>query len=356
MSVELITSVKPVKALWKNIISRDDLRLQLTMWQATAKYRLRLRFEMSSGQQQTPAEPLAVHEIARILNLSETDWEIRGKYAAKLRLELLQRCAARPQGKLILVTAITPTSHGEGKTVVSIGLAQALHRLGRRAIVTLRQPSLGPIFGLKGGATGGGMSQVIPPELINLHFTGDFHAITAAHNLLAAMIDSHIFHGNELSIDIDNVFWPRAVDMDDRALRHITVGQGGKSSGVPRETGFVITAASEVMAILALADSLADLRHRLDNIVIGLNKTGGLVRAADLQCTGAMMVLLHDAILPNLVQTTEHTPALVHAGPFANIAHGTCSVLAQKMALGLAEFVVNETGFAADLEIGRAHV
>ena len=247
------------------------------------------------------------------------------------------------------MTAITPTSHGEGKTVVSIGLAQALDQMGRKAIVTLREPSLGPVFGLKGGATGGGQSQVIPSHMINLHFNGDFHAVTAAHNLLAAMIDSHVYHDNRLRIDIDNIFWPRTIDMNDRALRHVIVGLGGKLNGVPRETGFVITAASEIMAILALANSRADLRRRLNDIVAGFTLDGGVVRAGDLECTGAMMVLLNEAIMPNLVQTTEHTPALVHAGPFANIAHGTSSVIAQKMALGLAEFVVNEAGFGADL-------
>ncbi|MEQ1885100.1 MAG: formate--tetrahydrofolate ligase [Bryobacteraceae bacterium] len=294
-------------------------------------------------------EPRPISEIAASLGIRVEELEIRGAHVGKLRLELLDRWAFQVQGKLVLVTAVTPTNHGEGKTVVSIGLAQGLRKLGRKAVVTLRQPSLGPIFGLKGGATGGGKSQVLPAELINLHFTGDFHAIAAAHNLLAAMIDSHIYHGNALDIDAASITWPRTVDMNDRALRHITVAEGGKSNGLPRESGFVITAASEIMAILALASSREDLRQRLERIVIGFRKDGSPVRAKDLQCTGAMMVLLRDAILPNLVQTSEHTPALIHAGPFGNIAHGTCSVLAQKMALGLADFVVNETGFAADL-------
>ena len=299
-----------------------------------------------------PTDPAALWPISGIaerMGIPAGYLEYYGKFTAKLRLELLDRCTASPPGKLVLVTAITPTSHGEGKTVVSIGLAQAFKYVGHSAIVTLREPSLGPVFGLKGGATGGGRSQVIPGEMINLHFNGDFHAVTAAHNLLAAMIDAHLHHGNALRVDVDNIFWPRTIDMNDRSLRHVIVGLGGKVNGVPRETGFVITAASEVMAILALAASRADLRRRLNEIVIGYTLDGGVVRAGDLGCTGAMMVLLNEAIMPNLVQTSEHTPALVHAGPFANIAHGTSSVIAQKVALGLAEFVINETGFGADL-------
>jgi formate--tetrahydrofolate ligase len=290
-----------------------------------------------------------IREIADKLQIPDPYLEYYGKYTAKLRLELLGDAVSPRHGKLILVTAITPTSHGEGKTVVSIGLAQAIERLGRRSLVTLREPSLGPVFGLKGGATGGGKAQVLPSEIINLHFNGDFHAVTAAHNLLAAMIDSHIHNSNQLQIDVDNIFWPRAIDMNDRALRHIIVGLGGKVNGVPRETGFVITAASEVMAILALANSRQDLRRRLGEIVIGFDLNGKVLRAGDLGATGALMVLLNEAIMPNLVQTTEHTPALVHAGPFANIAHGTSSVISQKMALKLAEYVINETGFGADL-------
>ncbi len=287
-----------------------------------------------------------IRQIADKLEIPDDLLEYYGKYTAKLRLELLDRPA---RGKLILVTAITPTSRGEGKTVVSIGLAQALEQSGRRAVVTLREPSLGPVFGLKGGATGGGRSRVEPSQIINLHFNADFHAVTAAHNLLAAMIDSHLHHANGLRLDVDNLFWPRAIDMNDRALRHVIVGLGGKVNGVPRETGFVITAASEIMAILALAGSRADLRRRLSEIVIGYDLEGKVVRARDVEATGAMMVLLNEAIMPNLVQTTEHTPALVHAGPFANIAHGTSSVLAQKMGLALADYVINETGFGADL-------
>lgn len=290
---------------------------------------------------------LFIRSVADKLGISEDDLEYYGKYTAKLRLELLNGRARR--GKLILVTAVTPTSHGEGKTVVSIGLTQGLQKLGKSAVVTLREPSLGPVFGLKGGATGGGRSQVIPSEMINLHFNGDFHAVTSAHNLLAAMIDAHLHHGNELRIDVDDIPWPRALDMNDRALRHVIVGLGGKVNGIPRETGFVITAASEVMAILALASDREDLRKRLGSIVIGSSLDGKPVRAEDLKATGAMMVLLNEAIMPNLVQTTEGAPALVHAGPFANIAHGTSSVISQSMALGLADYVVNETGFGADL-------
>ncbi|MBI5085392.1 MAG: formate--tetrahydrofolate ligase, partial [Acidobacteria bacterium] len=290
---------------------------------------------------------LLIREVADKLGIPDDYLEYYGKYTAKLRLELLDRGERR--GKLILVTAITPTSHGEGKTVVSIGLTQALAKLGKQAVVTLREPSLGPVFGLKGGATGGGRSQVIPSEMINLHFNGDFHAVTSAHNLLAAMIDSHLHHGNQLRIDVDNIYWPRALDMNDRALRHVIVGLGGKVNGVPRETGFVITAASEVMAILALARDRADLRKRLGEIAIGLDLEGKVVRAEDLRATGGMMVLLNEAIMPNLVQTTEGAPALVHAGPFANIAHGTSSVISQRMGLQLADYVVNETGFGADL-------
>ena len=290
-----------------------------------------------------------VREIAAKAGIPESYLEYYGKYTAKIRLEFLTEAVSPPRGKLILVTAITPTSHGEGKTVVSIGLAQAIEQCGRKAVVTLREPSLGPVFGLKGGATGGGKSQVIPSEMINLHFNGDFHAVASAHNLLAAMIDSHIHHGNARRIDVDNLFWPRTLDMNDRALREVIVGLGGKLNGPPRETGFVITAASEVMAILSLANSRADLRARLGAIVVGYDLDGGVVRARDLEATGGMMVLLNEAVMPNLVQTTEHTPAIVHAGPFANIAHGTSSILAQKMALQTAEYAVNETGFGADL-------
>lgn len=292
---------------------------------------------------------LPIRQIADQLQIPDEYLVYYGQQMAKLRLRLLANEKRAAQGKLILVTAITPTKHGEGKTVVSIGLSQALNQLGKKAIVTLREPSLGPVFGVKGGAAGGGKAQVHPAERINLHFTGDFHAVTSAHNLLAATIDSHIHHSNELRFDVDNIFWPRTMDMNDRALRHLVVGLGGKSSGVPRETGFVITAASEIMAVLGLATSRADLRHRLNEIVLGYSLDGNLIRVRDLQATGAMMVLLNEAIMPNLVQTSENTPAFVHTGPFANIAHGTSSVVSQKMALALAEYVVNESGFGADL-------
>jgi formate--tetrahydrofolate ligase len=291
---------------------------------------------------------LPVTEIARRLDIPDNALLPYGPDFAKLKLDLLD--GGRPdRGKLILVTAMTPTSHGEGKTVVSIGLTQGIAKLGKRAVATLREPSLGPVFGLKGGATGGGRAKVLPAERINLHFTGDFHAITSAHNLLAAAVDSQLHFGNETRLDVDSVSWPRAMDMNDRALRHVIVGLGGKANGVPRETGFVITAASEIMAILALASSPSDLRHRLDDIVVGFGLDGGAVRARSLGVTGSMMVLLRDALMPNLAQTSEHAPAIVHAGPFANIAHGTSSVLAQRMGLKLADYVVNECGFGADL-------
>ena len=292
---------------------------------------------------------LPIGQIAEKLNIDQQYIEPWGAHMAKLRLELLSETRPATRRKLILVTAMTSTSSGEGKTVTSIGLGQALERLGKRTIVTLREPSLGPVFGLKGGATGGGQSQVLPRERINLHFTGDFHALTSAHNLLAAMLDAHIHHGNELRVDVNNILWPRAMDMNDRALRSVVTGLGGRNNGPARESAFVITAASEIMAILALAADRADLQKRLSRIVVGFDLDGKPVSADDLKATGGMMVLLTDAIMPNLVQTTEHTPAIVHAGPFANIAHGTSSVLAQRIGLHLADYVVNETGFASDL-------
>jgi formate--tetrahydrofolate ligase len=292
---------------------------------------------------------LPIEVIADKLGIAGDRMRVLGPHMAKLPLDLLDGSSASPPGRLILVTAITPTRQGEGKTVVAIGLSQALEQLGRRAVVTLREPSLGPLLGMKGGGTGGGRSRVLPAERINLHFTGDFHAITAAHNLLAAAMDSHLYHGNELRLVPDTLSWPRAMDMDDRALRRITIGLGGLANGTPRDTGFIITAASEIMAILALSLSRTDLRRRLESIVIGYDENDRPVRAGELGITGAMMVLLNDAILPNLVQTTEGTPALVHAGPFANIAHGTSSVIAQSIGLRFAEFVVNEAGFGADL-------
>ena len=272
-----------------------------------------------------------------------------GEQSAKVRLDLLRDPAFTPTGKFILVTAITPTSAGEGKTVVSISLTQGLERIGKRVVATLREPSLGPVFGIKGGATGGGRSQVLPAEKINLHFNGDFHAITAAHNLLAAAIDWHLHQGNRLRLDINSLTWPRTMDMNDRALRQIIVGLGGKSNGLPRQTGFVITAASEIMAIMGFATSYDDLRERLGRIAIGLDQDGRIVRAEELGMTGAMMVLLRDALLPNIAQTTEGTPVFVHTGPFGNIAHGTSSLVSQQMALRCADYVVNEAGFGADL-------
>lgn len=272
-----------------------------------------------------------------------------GEQSAKVRLELLQDPALTPTGKFILVTAITPTSAGEGKTVVSISLTQGLERIGKRVVATLREPSLGPVFGIKGGATGGGRSQVLPAEKINLHFNGDFHAITAAHNLLAAAIDWHLHQGNKLRLDINSLTWPRTMDINDRALRQVIVGLGGKSNGLPRQSGFVITAASEIMAIMGFATSYDDLRERLGRIAIGLDQDGRIVRAGELGMTGAMMVLLRDALLPNIAQTTEGTPVFVHTGPFGNIAHGTSSLVSQQMALRCADYVVNEAGFGADL-------
>ena len=300
---------------------------------------------------------LPIERIAAKLNLTEDLYEKRSPVSAKLSLGLLQdsRFAAgsNQRGHLVLVTATTPTVSGEGKTVTSIGLAQGLERIGKRAILTSREPSLGPVFGMKGGAAGGGRSQVEPAEKINLHFHGDFHAITSAHNLLSALIDSHLFHGNELDLDPNGITWPRTLDMNDRALRSITVSVTApdkkQREGSNRPSGFLITAASEIMAILALAQDREDLRTRLARIVIGQDRKGNPIRSADLNATGPMMALLAEALLPNLVQTTEGTPATVHCGPFANIAHGTSSVISQKMGMQLADYVINETGFASDL-------
>jgi formate--tetrahydrofolate ligase len=292
---------------------------------------------------------LPIQTIAGKLNLPDAHFEPIGRYGAKLNLEILSDPAFPRRGKLILVTATSPTASGEGKTVTSIGLTQGLTYIGKKATITSREPSLGPVFGMKGGAAGGGKSQIEPSQKINLHFHGDFHAITSAHNLLAALIDAHIFHGNDLDLDAAQITWPRAMDMNDRALRRITIDIGEKKGALTRNTGFVITAASEVMAILAMANGLEDLRRRLDAIVIGVTRSGKPVRAADLGATGAMMALLAEAIMPNLAQTTEGTPAMVHAGPFANIAHGTSSVVSHDMGLRLADYVVNEAGFAADL-------
>ncbi|MDZ7715553.1 MAG: formate--tetrahydrofolate ligase [Balneolaceae bacterium] len=297
--------------------------------------------------QQTPMKHMR-HFMAK-LELDEENFEFYGKYTGKIRLNVLEKFKDRPNGKLILVTAITPTPAGEGKTLTSIGLTQGMNRIGKKTMVTLREPSLGPVFGIKGGAAGGGYSQVIPMERINLHFNGDIHAIGTAHNLLAAMLDNHIFKGNELEIDITNPLWNRAMDMNDRALRNIVVGLGGRVNGIPRESGFLITAASEIMAILSLASSRSDLKERLGRIVVGYNKNGEVVRAKDLEAHEAMAVVLNEAIMPNLVQTTEHNPALVHGGPFANIAHGTSSILANRIGLKLADYVITEAGFGADL-------
>jgi len=292
---------------------------------------------------------LPIQAVARKLDIPEKYFEPIGIYGGKVRLELLADPAYKRRGKLILVTATTPTASGEGKTVTAIGLTQGLALLGKRVVITSREPSLGPVFGMKGGAAGGGLSKIEPSAKINLHFHGDFHAISSAHNLLATLIDAHLFHGNDLGLDPDGITWPRTMDMNDRALRRIAVSLEGKKEGAGRKTGFVITAASEIMAIVALAKDLKDLRRRLDSIVVGVTGDGKPVRASDLQATGGMMALLADAILPNLVQTTDGTPAFVHAGPFGNIAHGTSSVLSQQMALRLADYVVNEAGFAADL-------
>ncbi len=300
-----------------------------------------------------PKNLLPIEAIAAKLDLPEALYEKRSPVSAKLSLALLDDPRFHRNGKLILVTATTPTVSGEGKTVTSIGLVQGLEKIGKRAILSSREPSLGPVFGMKGGAAGGGQSQVEPAEKINLHFHGDFHAITSAHNLLAALIDSHLFHGNELDLDPAGITWPRSLDMNDRALRSITVSvtppDRRQRDGANRSSGFLITAASEIMAILSLATGREDLRARLARIVIGQNRSGQPVRAADLNATGPMMALLAEALLPNLVQTTEGTPATVHCGPFANIAHGTSSVISQQMGLRVADYVVNETGFASDL-------
>jgi formate--tetrahydrofolate ligase len=306
------------------------------------KYDIKSDIEIAQG-----AKLLHIREIAAQLGLSEDDIDYYGRYKAKISLDVLK---GRPlKGKLILVSAITPTPAGEGKSTTTIGLAQALNKMGKQCTIALREPSLGPCFGTKGGAAGGGYSQVVPMEEINLHFTGDIHAIGAAHNLLAAMIDNHIQHGNELAIDPKKIYWKRAVDMNDRALRNIVVGLGGSAHGVPRESGFMITVASEVMAILCLSESIADLKQRLGSIIIAENHSGEPVSVADLNAQGAMAALLKEALKPNLVQTLENTPAIIHGGPFANIAHGCNSVLATKMALALSDYVVTEAGFGADL-------
>ncbi len=289
-----------------------------------------------------------ISEIAGELGLDSEDLELYGKYKAKVHLDIIQAKADRPLGKYIDVTAITPTPLGEGKTVTTIGVSQALAKIGKRVITCIRQPSLGPVFGIKGGAAGGGYSQVVPMEDLNLHLTGDIHAVSLANNLLAAYIDSHLLHGNKLDIDPLAITWRRVVDISDRALRQIVIGLGGRENGYARETGFDIAVASEIMAILALARDLKDMRTRLGAIVIGTNRSGQPITAEDLQCAGSLAVLMKDAIMPTLMQTLEHTPVLVHAGPFANIAHGNSSIIADQMALRLADYVVTESGFGAD--------
>src|SRR2546430_1599187 len=288
-----------------------------------------------------------IRDVAAELGLSDDELELYGKYKAKISLRALQKRAAR--GRLVLVTGINPTAAGEGKSTVTVGVTQALRKLGKNAILAMREPSLGPVFGVKGGAAGGGYAQVVPMEDINLHFTGDFHAIASAHNLLSAMLDAHLHHGNALGLDVRRITWPRTIDMNDRALRNIIVGLGGLSAGPTREERYVIIPGSEVMAIMALATGLQDLEARLARIIVGLTSDKKAVRASDLKAPGAMTLLLKDAINPNLVQTLEGGPAFIHCGPFGNIAHGCNSVVATKLALTLCDVVLTEAGFGADL-------
>ncbi len=295
------------------------------------------------------AQLMPIAKVAESLDILEEDLELYGRYKAKLSDDLISRIWDRPNGKLILVTAINPTPAGEGKTTTTVGLGEAFGKLNKKAVIALREPSLGPCFGVKGGAAGGGYAQVVPMEDLNLHFTGDFHAITSANNLLAAMLDNHIQQGNALSIDTRQIVWKRCLDMNDRVLRNIVVGLGSKADGVVREDRFVITVASEIMAVLCLADDMHDLKRRLGNMIVAYNYEGKPVTAEDLHATGAMAALLKDALKPNLIQTLEHTPAIVHGGPFANIAHGCNSVRATKTALKLADYVITEAGFGADL-------
>ena len=297
--------------------------------------------------QQMTLEPITT--IAKKVGLTDDDLELYGKYKAKISFDAIKRLSKEKDGKLVLVTAITPTPAGEGKTLTTIGLAQALNYMGHKAVVALREPSLGPVFGIKGGAAGGGYSQVLPMEDINLHFTGDMHAITAANNLLAAAIDNHVHQGNQLRIDVRRIIWKRVMDMNDRALRNLVVGMGGKVCGFPREDHFMITVASEIMAALCLASDLMDLKKRMGDITVAYDLDGNLVTARQLGVEGAMAILMKDAIKPNLVQTIEHTPALVHGGPFANIAHGCNSVVATKLAMKMGDIAVTEAGFGADL-------
>ena len=295
------------------------------------------------------AEMLPIKEVAEKVGLSEDDLELYGKYKAKISLDAISRLKNEKDGKLVLVTAINPTPAGEGKTTTMIGLSQAFHKLGKKSVVAMREPSLGPCFGIKGGAAGGGYAQVVPMEDINLHFTGDIHAITAANNLISAMLDNSIHQGNPLDIDTRQIVWKRVVDLNDRALRHVICGLGGKVNGVPREDGFDITVASEIMAILCLATSLEDLKERAGRMIVAYNHAGEPVTVNDIQATGAVTLLLKDAIKPNLVQTLDHTPVFVHGGPFANIAHGCNSVMATKLAMKLGDIAITEAGFGADL-------
>jgi len=295
------------------------------------------------------AKILHIKEIASKINLSEDDYDQYGKYKAKLNLDILKKNSDKKDGKLILVTAITPTPAGEGKSTVTVGLTQAMNKLGKKSVAALREPSLGPVFGMKGGATGGGHSQVIPMEDINLHFTGDLHAIGVAHNLISACIDNHIKHGNKLDIDITKIAFKRVMDMNDRSLRNIVIGMGGIANGIPRENSFQITVASEIMAILCLSESIMDLKNRISKIVFGFDRAGKPLKVSDLKIEGAITALLKEAIKPNLVQTLENTPVIIHGGPFANIAHGCNSLLATKMALKLSDYAITEAGFAADL-------
>ncbi len=295
------------------------------------------------------AELIPIVDVAAKIGIAADDLELYGKYKAKISDEYITAGQNRPDGRLILVTAINPTPAGEGKTTITVGLGQAFGRLGKKAVIALREPSLGPCFGIKGGAAGGGYAQVVPMEELNLHFTGDFHAITSANNLLAALLDNHIQQGNELGIDPRQIVWKRCLDMNDRALRNVVVGLGSKADGMVREDHFVITVASEIMAILCLATDIKDLKERLGKIIVAYTFQGEPVTAGDLQAVGSMAALLKDAMKPNLIQTLEHTPALVHGGPFANIAHGCNSVRATRTALKMADYVITEAGFGADL-------
>ena len=295
------------------------------------------------------AKPKHIRDVAAELGLTEDDLVFYGPDKAKVSLDVLEKRAGKPDAKLVLVTAITPTPAGEGKTTTTVGLGDAIRKMGKSTCIAIREPSLGPCFGVKGGAAGGGYAQVVPMADINLHFTGDFHAITSAHNLLSAMLDNHIHQGNPLNIDIHSITWKRVMDMNERALRDIVIGLGGKANGIPRQSGFDITTASEIMALLCLSTSREDLERRLANVVVGLTKSGQVVTARDLEASGAMTVVLKDAIVPNLVQTLEGTPSFVHGGPFGNIAHGCNSVLATRMALKLVDYLITEAGFGSDL-------